>query len=124
MKQHSWLIITVFIACVLCISGCSGNFESKSKGLTLTGNPTTGYTWLYEIDNPEIVEINEAVMYLGKEGMSGAPSLYTYTFTSLEEGKADVYFRYQRPWESSEPENNVKFRINVNKKGKIRIRKI
>lgn len=102
---------------------CSRNFEQTSRVLNLTGNPTTGYTWLYEMEPAGIIDVNSDVMYLGDGETMGAPSLFNYELTSLREGTCSLVFFYVRPWEDKDPELEMEYRITVRKNGKIKVRR-
>ncbi len=122
MKQHSWLALIGLIFSVTVLAGCSGKFEEKTKILNFNGNPTTGYTWTYEVEPEGIIDVLSDVTYLGDWDTVGAPSLFTYTLTSLKEGNCDLVFSYKRPWEKKKPEKEIKYKVTVTKSGKIKMR--
>jgi len=122
MKQHSWLALIGLIFSVTVLAGCSGKFKENTKVLNLTGNPTTGYTWTYEVEPEGIIDVLSDVTYLGDWDTVGAPSLFTYTLISLKEGNCDLVFSYKRPWEKKKPEKEIKYEVTVTKSGKIKMR--
>ena len=104
----------------LIFAGCkSASFHSSEKNLELRGNPTTGYTWIYTIGDESIIQVDEDIQYLGKEGMAGAPSLFTYTVRSLKQGNTNLKFEYKRPWEDKKAEEVRFFEVTVKENGKI-----
>lgn len=104
----------------LIFTGCkSASFNSSEKILELRGNPTTGYTWIYTIGDESIIQVDEDIQYLGKEGMVGAPSLFTYTVRSLKHGNTSLKFEYKRPWEDKKAEEVRFFEVTVKGNGKI-----
>lgn len=104
----------------LIFAGCkSVSFNSSEKRLELRGNPTTGYTWIYTIGDESIIQVDEDIQYLGKEGMAGAPSLFIYTVRSLKQGNTNLKFEYKRPWEDKQAEEVRFFEVTVKENGKI-----
>ena len=104
----------------LIFTGCkSASFNSSEKILELRGNPTTGYTWIYTIGDESIIQVDEDIQYLGKDGMVGAPSLFTYTVRSLKQGNTNLKFEYKRPWEDKKAEEVRFFEVTVKENGKI-----
>jgi inhibitor of cysteine peptidase len=65
----------------------------------LEGNPTTGYTWQYKAENPEIVKITEEIVSENKDGMVGTPSKFKYKIEGAKAGSTQILFTYQRSWE-------------------------
>ena len=106
--------------CSLIFPGCKTSaFKPSEVVLELKGNPTTGYTWLYTIEDDSIIQVKEEVKYLGKKGMVGAPSLFTYTVRSLKQGNTNLKFEYKRPWEDKEAENVRNYEVTVKENGQI-----
>ena len=98
-------------------------FTAHEKNLELIGNPTTGYSWTFEIADENIVDVEENVQYLGKEEMTGAPSLYMYRIKSKKPGKSEIRFTYKRPWESTEYDDTRLYEAEVKASGKISLKK-
>lgn len=69
----------------------------------LNGNPTTGYTWQYKAENPEIVKITEEIVSENKDGMVGTPSKFKYKIEGIKAGSTQILFTYQRSWEKDIP---------------------
>ncbi len=95
----------------------------KSKGskkiIELEGNPTTGYTWVYTVEDEALISIKESEKYLGKNGMVGAPSLFTYKITALKRGATKILFEYKRPWEENPPLETKVYGITIEQNGKL-----
>ena len=109
---------------LLCISlffaGCkTAAFTSSAEKVELKGNPTTGYTWICTVGDESIIEVEKDVTYLGKDGMVGAPSLFTYTVRSLKQGSTNLKFEYKRPWEDKEAQELRFYEVTVKENGKI-----
>lgn len=112
--------ICILLLFCLIFEGCKSiAFKSSEKILELRGNPTTGYTWIYTIGDESIIQVDEDLKYLGKEGMVGAPSLFTYTVRSLKQGNTNLKFEYKRPWENKQTEEVRLFEVTVKENGKI-----
>lgn len=118
MKKIFMIILPVFL-----FAGCMSNkvFESRTESIQFKGNPTTGYNWFYSLDDEGIVSVDQNVKYLGERGLVGAPSMYTYSFTSLKEGETEIHFVYKRSWEKDSEIDFKNFRISVNRAGEIKI---
>ncbi len=69
----------------------------------LEGNPSTGYTWQYKAETPEIIKITEEIVSENKEGMVGTPSKFKYIIEGLKTGSTQIIFTYQRSWETDVP---------------------
>ena len=63
--------------------------------------------------------MDEDIQYLGKEGMVGAPSLFTYKVRSTKQGNTNLKFEYKRPWEDKKAEEVRFFEVTVKENGKI-----
>lgn len=80
----------------------------------LDGNPTTGYTWQYKAENPEIVKISEEIVSENKNGMVGTPSKFKYKIEGVKRGSTQILFTYQRSWEKDvAPAQTDTLNINV-----------
>jgi len=113
--------VSALVASVL-FCGCAQQSASKeatgSKVATIQmeGNPTTGYTWQKNIEPEDVVKISEKAESMGKPGMVGAPSMFTYEFEGLKEGEATVTFSYARSWEKDVPPIKTRtFRVKIDK---------
>ena len=95
-----------------------GESNSKELKIVLEGNATTGYSWEYTLTNEEIVSVKEKTTYLGKDGITGAPSKFEYSVKALKDGTTDLTFVYKRPFEADEALDTIVYKIEV-KYGKI-----
>ena len=74
--------------------------------LTLTSNPTTGYSWqVMEIDNTVLIQSGnpEYKQSSGSEGLVGAGGTQTFRFQAVGTGMTVLKLGYARPWESVPP---------------------
>jgi len=94
--------------------------DSKTVEINLEGNPTTGYTWEYNIDVDGIIK-EDSNQYKPKHatsGLVGSGGTYTWKFSSLKEGTAEITFKYLRPWEKEITKTKT-YSCTVNKDLKI-----
>ncbi|MCR5698453.1 MAG: protease inhibitor I42 family protein [Treponemataceae bacterium] len=117
MKIQNYKVAIVILMSAIFLTSClNAKFKSQSSLVELEGNPTTGYTWSYEIYDESIIKIDEKVESLGDKGVMGAPSRFEYTIKSLKAGNTVVRFEYKRPWEEDPIE--VRFiDVHVDEKG-------
>lgn len=117
-KIKNWL----FLIMISLFFGCkSANFKSQEKMLEFKGNPTTGYTWNYEIGDINLIQIEENVQYLGENEVVGAPSLFIYKIKSLKAGCTTLKFEYKRTWENNPPSVSHYYDVKVKDDGSILI---
>ncbi len=94
----------------------NGKSDEKSSGgvkISMTGNPTAGYSWEFSALPDGIVSVKENITYLGSDGIVGAPSRFDYVVTPLKDGEARLDFVYGRSWESGEPAVKSAYEIEV-----------
>ena len=110
------MVGTVFTSCA--------TFSSHKAVIELGGNPTTGYTWNYEIEDEAVIEVDEEISYLGKNGVVGAPSKFKYTIHSLKAGNTQIKFEYKRPWEQTAADKVEFYEVSVGPKGEIEVKEV
>jgi len=69
--------------------------------VTLKGNPTTGYTWQYKIQDENVVKL-DSESSVPDSDLIGAGSTFTWNFKALKPGTTTITFKYYRPWEGNE----------------------
>ncbi|MCQ2241653.1 protease inhibitor I42 family protein [Treponema sp.] len=120
-KMLEWAFLGISGAVLF--AGClTSKFKSQDETIVLRGNPTTGYTWTYNLDDDGIFSIEETVTYLGADGIVGAPSMFEYKLKSLEPGETRIKFVYSRPWLEDSVIESKSFAIKVAASGKIEIK--
>lgn len=67
--------------------------------LQLPSNPSTGYRWMYECDDAEVLSVCEHGFRSNAEGLLGAGGYEGFRLDGAEEGFANIIFRYGRSWE-------------------------
>jgi inhibitor of cysteine peptidase len=80
--------------------------------VVLEENPSTGYTWEYEITNTDVISLkNEKT--INKAERPGAPATKQWTFNVLGEGCTMIEFKLHRSWEETQPVEEHYYAINV-----------
>ena len=88
---------------------------NETVSIKLEENPSTGYTWNYEISGKDAAKlISDNSVYLGKEGVKGAPINRTLNFKILKKGTTKITFKYYRSWEGKQKAiKTIEYKINV-----------
>ncbi len=118
-KIDIWKFILIVMISSIFVSCASSKFSSRKTQIQLEGNPTTGYTWIFKIEDESIIRVEEDFQYFGNDGIVGAPGIFTYTVHSLKPGRTMLKFEYKRPWEEKEPAQTCLYEITVAEDGKI-----
>lgn len=81
-----------------------GGDPPLAPDLYLKGNPSTGYEWLYKVDDPTVLTVTDNGFEPSSEGegLVGAGGDYTFRLDGLTSGMTDVTFVYARSWETDE----------------------
>ena len=78
----------------------------QTLGITLAGNPSTGYTWEMEpVEQPILSQVGEPVIQ-PSSNLIGAPALLSFTFKADANGTQLLRLIYHRPWEKDVPPVN------------------
>lgn len=120
--------LTVLMFFCVIFAGCSSKkieaenpSEIEKADIILSGNPTTGYTWEYTIEDESVIEINENIVYLGKDGIVGAPSSFNYKILPKKTGETKIHFIYHRPWEEDSVIQKKDYKIVVSNKMEVTV---
>ena len=71
--------------------------------IDLEENPSTGYTWQWECDVPDAVElVGDDYVQGGEEGMVGAPGVRTLRFQALAPATATISLAYAQDWDGGQ----------------------
>lgn len=75
--------------------------SGKVGSLRLSGNPTTGYSWDYEVSDEGIIKekSKEYISDAKDFKLEGAGGTFIWNFSGIKEGITKVTFKYSRPWE-------------------------
>ncbi len=77
------------------------DYIPNAVDLYFPANPTTGYVWTAEFEEPGIAELDEKYFADGELGKVGAGGIQWYHIRGVSEGITSVTFRYARSWEDS-----------------------
>jgi len=72
--------------------------------ITLDANATTGYEW--QLANPidsNLINLMRSEYIPYKTGLVGSGGKSIWTFKAIQAGKAQISFKYIRPWEKDTP---------------------
>lgn len=100
-------IFAVFIGIFMAISSfLSGQIHFLNHDLTieLESNPSTGCTWVVEIDNKDVIKSSgskytDPYKAPGSVPVVGAAGTETFYFDAVSDGTATITFTYGRHWE-------------------------
>ena len=89
-------------------------YVPNSVDLYLPANPTTGYSWLAEVEDEDIVEVKDQYYADSRTlGMTGVGGMHWFHIDGLREGVTSVRLSYQRPWEDNNALYVFVYRLSV-----------
>ena len=107
MKKYQRFII---LLCMAMVSfGCAGMQEQKQDKkiatITLEGNRTTGFSWVYTLSPDGIVRevSNEYIADTTDKKVVGSGGNFVFSFEAIAAGEAELVFSYLRTWEQNTP---------------------
>jgi len=134
MKKRSlpMLVFTIVIAFVGCLIIFSMLYapeivwkaEDALKPLTvksgrffiieLESNPSTGYSWTYDITNGDaILYVKDEYIPSKEKNIVGAPGVHRFVFRASGSGNVTLRMKYARSFESGEPLQSWDYAITV-----------
>ncbi len=85
--------------------------------LSLGSNPTTGYSWVFDGKNTNIIAQEGKPVYTPDkkaQGMVGSGGVERWTFRAKKTGTETLRLDYRRPWEQGvAPASHVEFPVTV-----------
>ena len=97
---------------------------AKTQIIKLPENPTTGYEWVYVVDDSEVMNVikDEYQAFENSGDIVGEGGYRVCELEGLEEGETIIYFDRIRGFESGEePAESIKFYISVNANKEIAV---
>jgi len=85
--------------------------------VTLAENPTTGFSWQYEIQDKSAVKLVDD-LYVPSDTdtrIVGAGGMHSFTFACLKDCETSVIMTYKRPWKGGETAEKRLIRIRYQK---------
>ena len=72
--------------------------------VTLAENPTTGFSWQYEIQDKSAVKLVDDLYVPSNtdKRIVGADGMHSFTFACLKDCETSVLMTYKRPWKGGE----------------------
>ncbi|MCP1102046.1 putative secreted protein [Aequitasia blattaphilus] len=126
MNKKVIVKVLLGICSVLLLTGCgkasqgdAGKEEIKKKAvIELESNPTTGYTWSYQMTGDGKMVFKSEDFIEGRQGedqIAGAPGRSRYVFEAEKAGQVSVVFEYKQDWEGGEKAYTVTYNFEVEK---------
>ncbi len=119
MKKNIKIILLIIT--IILITGCSSNNkEGESLLIELSSNPSTGYTWTYDISNNDIISIEEDYDDSNcEENTVGCGGYNVYNIKALKKGETTITFTYSFPNKVNSEEKKAVYVITIDKDLKI-----
>ena len=98
----------------------------RTAVITLEGNITTGYTWVY-VTQPEGIVIEKSRDYIpdpNPQGADGVGGTHVFVFESMSEGTAELNFHFLREGDSAPASKIVTFKAVVDASGNLKITQV
>ena len=91
-------------------------YVPNAVDLYMPSNPTTGYSWTYEIEDPSIVSLRDEYFSQSMgSNLAGAGGTHWFHISGEQPGITSVTFRYLRAWETDiPPAEQTTYRLSVN----------
>jgi inhibitor of cysteine peptidase len=85
--------------------------------ITLSGNPSTGYTWKIASVNRDILKLvgRKFVPSKHKPGIVGAGGTFVFRFRALKKGHTTLQLVYEKPYAPKEYPSYVRIDVTVKK---------
>ena len=91
------------------------DYVPNQVDLYLPANPTTGYSWICDVEDPALVEIRDQYFEYSQEpGFVGGGGEHWFHISGVRPGTTSVTFRYLRSWEPDTPAEQTTYRLTVN----------
>ena len=94
----------------------------KNVTIVLDENPTTGYTWAYTIDNPQVLQYtsDSYAQNPAASGLVGVGGQHTYVFSAVGPGTAIITFSLGQQWSGGTKDAQIaKYQVVVGQDGNI-----
>ena len=131
MKQKVITALVLLLAAVLVIGLLSGMSAVPPKqqdpqkepdaepvpnqvDLYFPSNPTTGYGWEAEAEDPDVIEIRDQFFeYKNELNLVGVGGTHWFHLAGLKSGTTSVTFRYLRSWDPDSVISETLYRMTV-----------
>ena len=114
-----WLVL------LLCVPYAGFAQEMEPCVIEIPGNPTTGYMWAYEVEEPDVVAVEETFRRDEAEPYRlGVGGVYVYTLAGLREGYSRILFSHGRHWNDEPPIETMTYLVKVGEDGSVKALKV
>ena len=88
---------------------------AQTYSVTLTENPTTGYTWSFSVSDAAILTVTDDGFTASANpgGAEGVGGTHRWTITGLAEGDATVTFTLGQAWEGGETTDSIVYALHA-----------
>lgn len=129
MKKYIFLLAGLVIAGGIFMGCNSTNVSNLNKyddaDIILQGNRTTGYTWGWSADDPELFTVEHFSLYRGDKGLVGAGENNYFYLKGQKAGTTLLTFYYSRSWEKGiDPAQTIRYQVTVDEDLKVSIEKL
>lgn len=113
-KKAFAVFIAIFTAISSFITGAI-NIQKHDLAIKLSSNPSTGCSWLVEIDNEDVV-IDCGSKYVAdptRPNVAGAGGHETFYFDAAADGEAAITLTYGQHWDGGSIFRTVVYKVTV-----------
>ena len=90
------------------------DFVPNMVDLYFPSNPTTGYSWTCEIEDPSVVAVRDQFFEDSAQlGFVGTGGTHWFHLSGLRPGITSVIFQYARSWEPDSATSTTHYRLTV-----------
>lgn len=123
MKNISTFLRVSIVAIIICAWRVSAENIETTVGKTFTvelpENPTTGYTWFWQVSDDvhkRLVELIRKEYVPQQPGMVGSGGTAKFTFKAMHVGSSPVILTLKRIWHMNSDQDQKRFDVNVHAK--------
>ena len=89
--------------------------KGESQVLQLKGLATSGYEWIYTVEDQKIISIKKEFVATAEteKKLAGASVSENFTITALQQGTTKLHFKQVRSWEPTNPANEKQITVTV-----------
>ena len=125
MKKVSSIILALVLLLTSAVAFAEVVADEKDFVITMSGNPTTGYDWIFAVGDETLVAIEQEFLTGGDidkiagveptaEPITGAGGLFVFTIKGLKPGETVLAFEYKQPWDDESTVVGLTYIVRVN----------
>ena len=121
MKRFVFIAVLVVLLTVL-LCGCSNTLTAETVEavdpnifeIVLDENPTTGFTWTYQISDEDIIQfVSDEYIEPDNQELAGAGGTHKWVFEGIKDGDAEITFSYARSSEDNDPAQTIVYKYSI-----------